>query len=82
MSRLRILNSSLSRRDPVLGMSALISLMRLSRSLRLKSYSLLWMDRDHMTVIKTGDWLEDFILEVIGPMFPRVVRSSFLCSIN
>ena len=28
----------------------------------------------HMTVIKSGDWLEDFILETIQPMLPRVVR--------
>lgn len=29
----------------------------------------------HMTVIKSGDWLEDFILETIQPMLPRVVRA-------
>ena len=29
----------------------------------------------HMTLIKTGDWLEDFILEVITPMLPRVVST-------
>ena len=40
------------------------------------------MVRDHMTVIKTGDWLEDFILEAIGPMLPRVVGPSFLFSMN
>lgn len=32
----------------------------------------------HMAVIKSGDWLEDFILETIQPMLPRVVRK-FLC---
>ena len=35
----------------------------------------------HMTVIKAGDWLEDFILETIQPMLPRVVRV-FLCVVN
>ena len=39
------------------------------------------MVRDHMTLIKSGDWLEDFILEPIAPMIPRVVGKSFLCSI-
>ena len=76
MSRLRILNSSLSRRDPVLGMSADIV-----NEVVKESCSLLWMHRDHVTVIKSGDWLEDFILEPIGPMLPRVVGTSFLCSI-
>ena len=28
----------------------------------------------HMAVIKSTDWLEDFILETIQPMLPRVVR--------
>jgi len=27
----------------------------------------------HMAVIKSGDWLDDFILETIQPMLPRVV---------
>ena len=26
--------------------------------------------RGHMTVIKTGDWLEELILEAITPMLP------------
>ena len=34
----------------------------------------------HMAVIKSGDWLEDFILETIQPMLPRVVRE-FLCAV-
>ena len=46
-----------------------------------ESCSLLWMHRDQVTVIKSGDWLEDFILEPIGPMLPRVVGTSFFCSI-
>lgn len=31
------------------------------------------MVQSHMAVIKTGDWLEEFILEAIEPMLPRVV---------
>ena len=76
MSRLRIFNSSLSRRDPVLRTSADIV-----NEVVKETYSLLLMHRDHVTVIKSGDWLEDFILEPIGPMLPRVVGTSFLCSI-
>ena len=34
----------------------------------------------HMAVIKSGDWLEDFIVETIQPMLPRVVRE-FLCAV-
>ena len=34
----------------------------------------------HMAVIRSGDWLEDFILETIQPMLPRVVRE-FLSSV-
>ena len=38
------------------------------------------MEQDHMAVIKTGDWLEEFILEAIRPMLPRVVRTChFYC---
>ena len=38
------------------------------------------MVQDHMAVIKTGDWLEEFILDAIGPMLPRVVRTChFYC---
>ena len=32
----------------------------------------------HMAVVRSGDWLEDFILETIQPMLPRVVRLRFL----
>ena len=28
----------------------------------------------HMAAIKSTDWLEEFILETIQPMLPRVVR--------
>jgi len=30
----------------------------------------------HMAVIKSGDWLEDFILETIQPMLPRVASEA------
>ena len=35
------------------------------------------MVQGHMTVIRAGDWLEDFILEAITPMLPRVVGTFF-----
>ena len=35
------------------------------------------MVQGHITVIRAGDWLEDFILEAITPMLPRVVGSFF-----
>lgn len=34
------------------------------------------MVQSHMAVIKTGDWLEEFILEAIEPMLPRVVSDA------
>ena len=41
------------------------------------------MVQGHMAVIKTGDWLEDFILEAIRPMLPRVVRTChFYCDVS
>lgn len=86
MSCLRIFlffNSSLSRRDPAVRVSADIVNEVVKESATQIIQSIVdEMVRDHMTVIKTGDWLEDFILEVIGPMLPRVVGPSFLFSMN
>ena len=36
------------------------------------------MVQGHMTVIRAGDWLDDFILEAITPMLPRVVGTFFI----
>ena len=86
MSCLRIFlffNSSLSRRDPAVRVSADIVNEVVKESATQIIQSVVdEMVRDHMTVIKTGDWLEDFILEAIGPMLPRVVGPSFLFSMN
>ena len=86
MSGLRIFlffNSSLSRRDPAVRVSADIVNEVVKESATQIIQSVVdEMVRDHMTVIKTGDWLEDFILEAIAPMLPRVVGTSFLFSIN
>ena len=86
MSCLRIFlffNSSLSRRDPAVRVSADIVNEVVKESATQIIQSIVdEMVRDHMTVIKTGDWLEDFILEAIGPMLPRVVGPSFLFSMN
>lgn len=67
-------SSSLSRRDPAVRVSADIVNEVVKESATQIIQSIVdEMVRDHMTVIKTGDWLEDFILEAIGPMLPRVV---------
>ena len=76
-------NSSLSRRDPAVRVSADIVNEVVKESATQIIQSVVdEVVRDHMTVIKTGDWLEDFILEAIGPMLPRVVGPSFLFAMN
>ena len=34
--------------------------------------------REHMTAIKSDDWLEDLILEAVTPMLPRMVSTCLL----
>jgi len=34
--------------------------------------------REHMTAIKSDDWLEDLILEAVTPMLPRMVSACLL----
>jgi len=66
--------SSLSRGDPLLKVSADIvnEIVKESVSQIVRS-TVDEMVQGHMAVIKTGDWLQDFILEAIRPMLPRVV---------
>ena len=66
--------SSLSRGDPLLKVSTDIvnEVVRESTS-QLVHATVDEMVQGHMSVIRAGDWLEDFILEAITPMLPRVV---------
>ena len=83
LKNLFVFNSSLSRRDHVLRVSADIVNEVVKESATQIIQSVVdEMVKDHMTIIKTDDWLEDFMLEAIGPMPPRVVGTSFLCSIT
>lgn len=66
--------SSLSRGDPLLTVSTGIINEVISESAsQLVHVTVDEMVQGHMTVIRAGDWLEDFILEAITPMLPRVV---------
>ena len=67
--------SSMSRRDPLLKVydDILNEVVQESTAQLVRSV-VEEMVLGHMTVIKAGDWLEDFVLETIQPMLPRVVR--------
>ena len=70
--------SSLSRGDPLLEVSAdLINEVVRESASQLVHATVDEMVQGHMTVIRAGDWLEDFILEAITPMLPRVVGTFF-----
>ena len=73
--------SSLSRRDPLVKVcDNIINEVVKESTVQLVRSAVDEVVVGHMAVIKSGDWLEDLILETIQPMLPRVVRE-FLCSV-
>jgi len=75
MNSFFLLHSSLSRRDPLVKVcDNIVNEVVKEFSAQLVRSSVDEVVVGHMAVIKSGDWLDDFILETIQPMLPRVVR--------
>ena len=75
------LHSSLSRRDPLVKVcDNIINEVVKESAAQLVRSAVDEVVVGHMAVVRSGDWLEDFILETIQPMLPRVVRE-FLGSV-
>ncbi|KAJ7333080.1 hypothetical protein OS493_018252 [Desmophyllum pertusum] len=69
--------SSLSRRDPLFTVcDDIVNEVVKESTAQLVRSAVDELVLGHMTVIKSGDWLEDFILETIQPMLPRVVTEA------
>ena len=80
-----LLHSSLSRRDPLVKVcDNIINEVVKESTAQLVHSAVDEVVVGHMAVIKSRDWLEDFILETIQPMLPRVVReflsTEFTCN--
>ncbi|XP_020602446.1 uncharacterized protein LOC110041496 [Orbicella faveolata] len=69
--------SSLSRRDPLVKVcDNIINEVVKESTVQLVRSAVDEVVVGHMAVIKSGDWLEDLILETIQPMLPRVVTEA------
>ena len=68
------LHSSLSRQDPLVKVcDNIINEVVKESAAQLVRSAVDEVVVGHMAVVRSGDWLEDFILETIQPMLPRVV---------
>lgn len=69
--------SSFSRRDPLVKVCGnIINEVVKESTAQLVRSAVDEMVVGHMAVVRSGDWLEDFILETIQPMLPRVVTEA------
>ena len=74
MNNFFLLHRSWSRRDPLVKVcDNIINEVVKESTAQLVHSAVDEVVVGHMAVIKSGDWLEDFILETIQPMLPRVV---------